>query len=830
MKKLTILTLFFFCFASLVAGFSVLPKKAMADEVSAPNIEISSVEDLKAYVKSYASNQNIEGKEFAAKNDDSIVLTSNIVFGNDDVLEGTIGTEENPFCGSFDGNGYYISNMKIQTPQTSREIYGGLFGVVEGTLSETAKIKNVAFNGHVSITAGEGSSANIGVLCGRAENVSINNVQVSISSLNLTYQNNYSVNFGLLIGNSGRAELKNIVARNSQEENFVFSNENTYYIGGVIGKSNNTNLTHAVVMQNFRGSNQENSNPKVFVGGVIGNLTGGKIINVAIENQYNFSQNVLKGEIVGQLLSPAPIGGNISFVHWKQNNLSIFGQNLGNYQVEDSYNLTAAFNDFPLSNLKTDSNGDVDYFVRHQWSKQIDFWDFKTAWYVSNKNAYLQNFRTNFTVNFGIEKYEFASSFYAVKIDPEGDGELGESAVTESSKSGRYGDEFEIYFGFVNDVVGGKSESIAKYFDRIKIEHNSEDVVTINFDDNGKIEDCSVSDILLYQVEPMDNDQIIKFKISSLNMETSGDYTIKTDAKTYQIQANSRLVVLENDQPVDQHVQPAFVKYNTTNRTDFTVYIHYFEHYTFTTELKQENTAYAIYGWRKRWKENSDFKEKYLVDSSNQNERLKVVDFTFGDQFISESCSLYADYTEDACEVLFSLDEGIDRIVCGGQTVDHSIELEGEGLKMPRTSTQLRLDIYVKQGYEFDPDEFIDNMDIYKGGSGGGNVQEDAFCTLVDDPDYILEEKLYRYQFMINMTRTKGGQYETRFTIQPITKKIETKDLTWVWWTLGGVGGAILLAGITFLIVFLIRRRGFGGGSGSKPTKIKKSSYKNMYY
>ncbi len=91
-----------------------------------------------------------------------------------------IGNSSNPFYGSFDGQGYSISDIYINR----RSHFIGLFGLIEkGTLEEKASIKNLCvLNMNVTIT---GSYSSIGILCGKMDasyvkvEIPIENVEVS---------------------------------------------------------------------------------------------------------------------------------------------------------------------------------------------------------------------------------------------------------------------------------------------------------------------------------------------------------------------------------------------------------------------------------------------------------------------------------------------------------------------------------------------------------------------------------------------------------------------------------------------------------------------------
>jgi putative cell wall-binding protein len=76
-----------------------------------------------------------------------------------------IGTQEHPFAGTFDGQGFALSRLKISEPATSSDI--GLFGFA----SQTSLITGVNLNQNCSVTVTSDSSsiANVGAIVGNSQ-------------------------------------------------------------------------------------------------------------------------------------------------------------------------------------------------------------------------------------------------------------------------------------------------------------------------------------------------------------------------------------------------------------------------------------------------------------------------------------------------------------------------------------------------------------------------------------------------------------------------------------------------------------------------------------
>ncbi len=99
-----------------------------------------------------------------------------VILTDDISLEGEttpIGSAENPFKGTFDGNGHTISNLSIKST-SSDGLFGGLFGYIVGTgLDGAASVKNLTLN-NVTVMG----YAVVGSVAGAIENGLIEKVSV----------------------------------------------------------------------------------------------------------------------------------------------------------------------------------------------------------------------------------------------------------------------------------------------------------------------------------------------------------------------------------------------------------------------------------------------------------------------------------------------------------------------------------------------------------------------------------------------------------------------------------------------------------------------------
>jgi hypothetical protein len=169
------------------------------------SIEISTVEDLMNV------SNNLSRK---------FILTSNIDLSS--IADWSpIGTSANPFTGTFDGNGFTISNLK--TIQSSKNIVG-LFGVTTGATIKKLAVKQVNVVGNSDVAA----------LVGKAIGTNISQVYVSG-----TIEGNDHV--GALVGGTFAGGTTSITNCYSDAAVSTRSSQ----VGGLLGVASSTTLTNS---------------------------------------------------------------------------------------------------------------------------------------------------------------------------------------------------------------------------------------------------------------------------------------------------------------------------------------------------------------------------------------------------------------------------------------------------------------------------------------------------------------------------------------------------------------------------------------------------------
>ena len=188
-----------------------------------------------------------------------------------------------PFDGSFDGNGYMISNLTINQP-TSREI--GLIGIS----GASSAISNVGLV-NVDITAGD----TIGGLVGYNDGGSISNSYVT-GNVNNVSSASFTNSVGGLVGDN-RGDISNCYAAGS----VVGSIGNTTAIGGLVGANDGGNISDSYAAVDVTGANNQAG------GGLVGSHTTGGVIS----NSYAVG-DVTGDDYLGGLMGVLDSGTSVS--------------------------------------------------------------------------------------------------------------------------------------------------------------------------------------------------------------------------------------------------------------------------------------------------------------------------------------------------------------------------------------------------------------------------------------------------------------------------------------------------------------------------------------
>ncbi|ATW27275.1 S-layer homology domain-containing protein [Candidatus Formimonas warabiya] len=225
---------------------------------------IKTKEELKAFGAYVSGDETYEGEDFAGR---YVKLAGNISLAGENWSP--MGGDDYAFCGSFDGDGYAISNLTIGNPTAyAHGAYIGLFGI----LDTNAEISNLTLT-DVSIYAENSASTIAGTLAGYAAGAVIDNCAVTGEVYSKTTEegNNFA---GGLIGQTYRGYIANCRI----DVKVSSLNESEYWseAGGMMGSNNRTAVINCYVLGDVSGSS--NKVNRTAVGGLAG-MQAGVVIN-----------------------------------------------------------------------------------------------------------------------------------------------------------------------------------------------------------------------------------------------------------------------------------------------------------------------------------------------------------------------------------------------------------------------------------------------------------------------------------------------------------------------------------------------------------------------
>lgn len=329
------------------------------------------------------SGTAISADNFSTK---AITLADNIDLENKDWIP--IGTSSKQFMGSFDGGGYTVEGLHINTTGTNL----GLFGYI----GATAEIENLTVSGSVTETSAQGANATyiggiVGYVNGAAKLTNLTN------KADVSMKRNYAGGIAGYV--NGAAEFEDCLNEGNVNANqyaggitgFITTgtvscstNEgkvsvSQYSVGGIVGRLG----TGTVKECTNKDIVESNASSLSYAGGIVGDLNGaGTIKNCTNEGPVYItsvgSNNTYVGGILGNAAANAGIiTGNVNtgkvggdFFTWYAGGIIGYGSSAG-VRVENNYNLGELF--YWSSNYIGGIAGDLTQAsVRNSFSYYLD--------------------------------------------------------------------------------------------------------------------------------------------------------------------------------------------------------------------------------------------------------------------------------------------------------------------------------------------------------------------------------------------------------------------------------------------------------------------------
>ena len=811
--KISILSIITFLTICGIFLFSLPNIFSTHAEISEDGVRvIKTVQDLQDFVNNYQDTDA-----------ESVVLLNADIDMSGYALNGTIGTEANPFSGTFDGNGHTISNLTFSCTDIDKDVpsYIGLFGVTSG-----ASIFDLEISGTTAVTVANSPNVlDIGVLVGSAENgTSIENVSIN-STLNYIDQsvNNSSINEnnrGIKTINAGGmvGELKNSTIKNSffrlnnsvQENAMSFSLSSIFRrdakFGGIAGAITNSSVMFVVSMPFFDIDISENFAGTTYVGGIFGTISQGnsKVINCVVEptiSVSNASSNIVySGAVGGYITLPTPTRNNISYIYYNSS-LSAFGDST-NYS---SNSTITSVSDTITTHLDAENHLDArDYFTSKSWNGLYgDHWDFDNTFIIEGNNISLQAFQDEFLVRVATSSVSLDENII-ILLDENGDNATDNELEIRSG----YNDTVEINFKFNANV----SELIGQYYSLSNLTLRSGETRTVaSFSESGneyRLNNVRNFERISMSSRPVNDEDIYTIIINGITNNYTGLYQLNIEANKFVGIFEYRLFD-KNDNLVDEFAKTECYVYNKTggNQTSpsYTINdITYNNSYTVATNANTRS-IYEFRGWYLEGG-NDDGSDLALNETSDYSNSDLNVTFGQGNFALTENFVVYAKYVDNSCSLNFDFNEGVERIVIS--TNENAITEIGS--ISVRKQSNVKLEVYLKDNYTFDAQRFLAQFNTFTG-----------FCERVDDGS----NPLY-FQFQLDLTQLNDPSFNDQLNLTFETEYNDTTDWTMIWIIVGSVLGGLVLIAVIIIIIVVVRRRGGGGRGG----KISKSSYKNMYY
>lgn len=334
------------------------------------------------YLKMWAGDQNNEpenDKPYEIRNNeqlgnignnnylDKTFIQTHDIYPNDirNTSFNPIGTKDNPFKGTYNGNGYRLIDTNISF--TSETNYVGLFGYIDGTSTDGATIENVTmYNADINVEKLIRDDNNkdigaVGGIVGYANNATIENcVFVGDISAGIegTAYPRYKYAIGGIVGygNGNKMHIKN--CESILTTKWDDSNWSAYYhlsYGGIAG------LSDGIIESCYSGGNIRADRGGLFGVGKV-NATAGGIVgsgNLTVKSCYTYmtiADNIDILNPIGNSLIHYYVGGNNEYEVKIDNCYFLKGTNYYNNDFSDTANIKG-FNE--ISDLITALKGNL---------------------------------------------------------------------------------------------------------------------------------------------------------------------------------------------------------------------------------------------------------------------------------------------------------------------------------------------------------------------------------------------------------------------------------------------------------------------------------------
>lgn len=320
-----------------------------------------------------------------------------------------IGTSGEPFTGAFDGNGFIIKNLTIDSGYSSGISLLGLFGHTKDATLNKVILENVIIHGHDSLNAESGA----GALVGKAVGTNITSSHVKIAEINhgqdaggligLAIDTNVSESSAQDVNMTGKANLGGLIGRHESGkiiQNYVTNSTITgdqVAIGGLVGHASNSYISQSYVLNNTTVSGGD------YIGGLVGYVkkyasskSNSLQANSTIENCY--TDVTVKGHIyaagIAGYITDVDIKNTyaVGYIHVNQIILNDPTGIVGSIYPYNPYSVTGSYWLDHTGNAPTEKDRGIPITDPANMKLENTFvdWDFEKVWSIDEGNSYPQ--------------------------------------------------------------------------------------------------------------------------------------------------------------------------------------------------------------------------------------------------------------------------------------------------------------------------------------------------------------------------------------------------------------------------------------------------------
>lgn len=702
-----------------------------------------------------------------------------------DIFNG-YGADGKYFTGVFDGNGYTIKNLTLNSDSG----FYGLFPYAKNATIKNLKIEAVSFNFDAEYNGG----IYAGLLVGYGENVVFENCEIvlknekEIQTITLAVDGedaelktlNNDITFGFLggriVGNAGNpsneANIKNCLIRGNVA--LTQTEDCSVDMGLMIGTLENGFISHSICEGQVSYSGGDDTSGKN-IGGIVGRAVGtnARVNNVCLDGDIICDDAISKGYIIGGIdSSNSPSEDNFDYCYWTELKYTGIG-NRNTYSKETFINIKTISHDFLAKDGK--------------FNDKLASWDFDKTWLVKSGEIYLQRFLT-----FSLYYNGNSASVFNVTISA-----TDKKGESEKSVEVRYGQE--VVF-------------------ELEIKGNNQNWCQLSII---KLNDSTLAPNLYTLQENKTGTTISGYTISvNANAMTAGDYFFQEKDLSYSASVEASC---------DEEGVTGFggVKVNDASSTGLFVPLE------FSYNLKSVNIEavskgkYIFQKWKLfyRSSDGNAWVEQTGrgYDNLGNGNKISITYTPNGSGIYNQEFKLVALFTKDTKIITLG---GFDKSHIKYISINNEEYIDG-GIEVAKSSDNILLKIVTNSSTITNLDKFVQNFNSAYANSGQ---------TVIEKVGEQKNEEFGEvdYTFKINLKNVDFSKLtdENVLSITFSTQKVRMgvgQSLLWLYILL-----SVVFVGIVATIIIIVIRKKSGKGKGKqknvkKVKESKKSSYKDYY-